>query len=248
METPIRIGHIDLSFHAAAARAVEDVVVKHGHVIERSAAPHEEAFRMLGAGEIDLLCAAWLPDSHSVYLTPLLDDVTQLTILYHPYCIWGVPDFVPETDVAEIADLVKPSVAGKMERLLQGINPGAGISRFSNSMISEYGLDELGYHFEPGTEEDCFGRFIDAHAEGRWVVIPLWHPQWLHNRYDIRALHEPKGLLGGQDNATLILRNDAKDRLGQEPIQELSTLTLGNAKVSALDDQLQRSKGKDETT
>jgi SnoaL-like domain len=38
------------------------------------------------------------------------------------------------------------------------------------------------------------------------VIIPLWQPQWLHNRYRIRELHQPKGLPGGTDQATLLVR------------------------------------------
>jgi len=236
----IRVGHIDLSFHDAAAREVEAVLERHGHTIERHAAHHEAAFDLLGSDEIDILCAAWLPDSHDVYLNPMLDEVTKLTVLYEPYCIWGVPDYVPEADVAEVADLLKPAVAEKMERLIQGINPGAGISRFSKAMIGEYGLDKLGYHFEPGTEEQCFGRYIEAHAEQRWITIPLWHPQWLHNRYKIRAIKDPKGLLGSQDAATLVMRNEAAARIGEPAIAELRTLYLGNTKVSELDDAVQK--------
>ena len=55
MHRPVRVGHIDLSFHDASAREVEDVLIAHGHAIERSAAPHEEMFRRLGRGEIDVL-------------------------------------------------------------------------------------------------------------------------------------------------------------------------------------------------
>ena len=46
---------------------------------------------------------------------------------------------------------------------------------------------------ETGSEADCFGRFEAAVADKRCVVIPLWHPQFLHHRYTIRALEEPKG-------------------------------------------------------
>jgi glycine betaine/proline transport system substrate-binding protein len=127
-----------------------------------------------------------------------------------------------------------------MERLIQGINPGTGISRFSSAMVVEYGLSAAGYEFRTGTEEQCFGRFEDAVAEGRWVVIPLWHQQWLHHRYRIREVREPKGLLGGTDRATLIIRKDAEQRVGAAALGELRTLHLGNATVSELDDLLQR--------
>jgi glycine betaine/proline transport system substrate-binding protein len=68
------------------------------------------------------------------------------------------------------------------------------------------------------------------------VVIPLWHPQWLHHRYRIRALDEPKGLLGGRDQATLIVRLDAEALIGEDALAELAALHLGNARVSELDD------------
>ncbi|RKK02954.1 glycine/betaine ABC transporter substrate-binding protein [Pseudoroseomonas wenyumeiae] len=239
MNGPIRVGHIDLSFHAASAHEVERVLSAHGHAITRSAAPHEEMFRRLGCGEVDLLVSAWLPASHGAYLAPIEGDVRELATIYEPYCIWGVPDYVPEGAVAEIADLLSPSVLDRMERLIQGINPGAGISRFSQAIVDQYGLAAAGYEFRTGTEGACFRRFIQAVEVKRWIVIPLWHPQWLHARYRIRALREPRGLLGGQDRATVLVRRDAEHRIGEAALEALSRLHLGNERVSQLDDDLQ---------
>lgn len=240
MTIPIRVGHIDLSFHDAAALEVEKILERHNLAIQRSAAPHEEMFQRLGRGEVDVMVSAWLPASHGGYLAPFEDEIIRVTALYEPYCIWGVPEYVPEESVGEIADLSREPALERMERLIQGINPGAGISRFSQAMIEHYGLDAAGYHFETGTEEECFGRYIEAVDQQRWVIVPLWHPQWLHARYRIRALREPDGLLGGQDQATLIVRRDAVDRIGTDALAELRGLYLGNARVSELDDLLRR--------
>lgn len=238
MTRAIRVGHIDLSFHDAAAREVEKILVAHGHAIERSAYPHEEMYRRMGRGEVDVMVSAWLPASHGAYLAPFEHEVTKVTVLYEPYCIWGVPDYVPASDIASVADLLKHPAIERMEKLIQGINPGAGISRFSKAIVEQYGLDKAGYEFRTGTEEQCFGRFMSAVEDRRWVIIPLWHPQWLHHRYKIRELIEPKGLLGGQDKATLIVRNDAKALIGEAALSELANLHLGNARVSELDDGL----------
>ena len=235
----MRLGHIDLSFHAAAAREVRLVLNRYGYHVVSSTAHHEEMFRRLGDGEVDLLCAAWLPASHQVYLEPIKDRVTALTVLYEPYCIWGVPEYAT---VDTVNDLLNPEVLDKMERRIQGINPGAGISRFSRAIVKAYGLDEAGYHFETGTEAECFGRFVEAVEQERWIVTPLWHPQWLHNRYTIRALKEPRGLLGGQDKATLLVTNDALGRMAADAVNALRALHLGNARVSALDDEIQRAR------
>ncbi|WP_339949260.1 glycine betaine ABC transporter substrate-binding protein [uncultured Albimonas sp.] len=237
---PIRVGHIDLGFHAAAAREVERALEAHGHAVARSAAPHEEMFARLGRGEVDLMVSAWLPSSHQVYFDPIADQLRRLGVLYDPCCIWGVTEAVPEAEVASVADLLREPALSRMERLIQGINPGAGISRFSRAIVERYGLAAAGYRFETGTEADCFDRFERAQAEGRWIVVPLWHPHYLHARHRIRALEEPHGLLGGADEATLVVRRDAEARLGAATLDALSRLRLGNARVSELDDARRR--------
>ncbi|MBY8978331.1 glycine betaine ABC transporter substrate-binding protein [Rhodobacteraceae bacterium NNCM2] len=242
MPDPIRIGHIGLTFHEASAIEVARVLEGHGHTVTFASAPHEAAFDLLAKGEVDLLASAWLPSSHDTYLNLLLDQIEKVTVLYEPFCIWGVPDYVPESDVATISDLLREPALSRMERLVQGINPGAGISRFSAAMISAYGLDTAGYAFRAGDEAACFDRFEAAVAEGRWVILPLWHPQFLHNRYTIRSLEEPKGLLGTQDQATLVARKDAIDRIGRDAMADLRSLYIGNSRLSALEDTLRKEK------
>jgi len=235
MSRPLRIGYIDLSFHAASAAVVKSILERDEHKVTLSTAPHEKVFEAFGRGEIDFLVSAWLPASHGGYLAPYETQTRKLGALYLPYCMWGVPDYVPEGDVAQISDLLKPEVLQKMQRRIQGINPGAGISRFSQAMVKAYGLDEAGYEFRPGTEADCFDGYERAVAEKRWVVVPLWQPQYLHQRYRIRELHEPKGLLGGADGATLIIRHDAEPLIRPNTLQRLATLAIGNRALTTLD-------------
>lgn len=119
----------------------------------------------------------------------------------------------------------------------------AAVSRFSQAIVERYGLAAAGYHFETGSEADCFERFEAAVAEKAWVVVPLWHPQYLHARYTIRALEEPLDLLGDTDAATLIVRRDAEARVGAAALADLAALQLGNARVSALENALVRNSG-----
>ncbi|WP_082190188.1 glycine betaine ABC transporter substrate-binding protein [Frateuria defendens] len=235
MSAPIRLGHIDLSFHAASAAVVQAILEDRGHQVVVSSAPHEAMFQHFGAHEVDMLVSAWLPASHEAYLAPHLERTIKLGVLYQPFCLWGVPDYVPLERVGSVSDLLKPEVLARMERRIQGINPGAGISRFSQAIVREYGLDAAGYHFEPGSEADCFDGFERAVAERRWRVLPLWQPQYLHHRYRIRPLDEPRGLLGGVDQATLIMRKELEPVLAPELVAMLAGLQLGNAAVTELD-------------
>jgi glycine betaine/proline transport system substrate-binding protein len=240
MVRPIRLGHIDLSFHAASAAVVQVILEDAGHQVIVSASPHERMFGRFGSDEVDLLVSAWLPASHQAFLTPHAKQTRKLGILYQPYCIWGVPDYVPEEAVSEVADLLRPEVLTRMRRSIEGIHPGAGISRFSASMISAYRLGDAGYWFQSGSEEECFGGFEKAVAEKRWVVVPLWHPQYLHYTHRIRALREPLGLLGGQDEATLIIREAATALLSSETLGKLRRLSLGNDVVTMLDHRVRK--------
>ena len=49
-------------------------------------------------------------------------------------------------------------------------------------------------------------------------MVPLWHPQSLHQEVELRELSDPMGLLGGQDDATLVVRRDAAAKLKHESL------------------------------
>lgn len=234
MRDTIILGQVGLSFHKAAGAVIAAQLERLGHNVLLREAPHEDIFRMLGEGEVDLVCSAWLPDSHGAYIAPFEDDLIKLAVIYRPYCIWGIPDTAP-AEITSVTDLVKPEIAAQFRKRIQGINPGAGISRFSRQMVEDYGLADLGFHFENGMVEDCTDAAIDAVDTDELAVVPLWHPQWLHRELGLRELEDPLGLLGGQDDATLVLRRDAVPKLNDEGLTYLGEIDLGNEAVSQLD-------------
>lgn len=236
------VGQIALSFHVASAAVVHHVLERDGVDYRVTEAPHEKTYEMLGAGEVDMAVSAWLPGSHGAFIKPYEHDLLKLGVLYEPYTIWGVPDYVPESELAAVGDLLKPAVAARMTKLIQGIGPGAGISRFSREIVAQYGLDAAGYEFRNGTLDDCVDAFERAVAQKRWVVVPLWHPQFLHNAHKIRALPEPHGLLRGKDQATLVIRKKVADLLPERTLATLRRMTLGNASVAELDFMVSRNK------
>ncbi|WP_136443892.1 glycine betaine ABC transporter substrate-binding protein [Pacificoceanicola onchidii] len=239
MTEPLIMGQVGLSFHTAAAAVLAEVLEDLGHTIEIREAPHEEMFAMLGRGEVDLVCSAWLPASHGGYIAPFEDEIEKLAVIYTPYCIWGISADAPD-DIQSVEDLAKPDVAAKLRKLIQGITPGAGISRFSRQMIVDYQLEQHGFHFQNGTVDDCCGAYLDATAAGDLAIVPLWHPQWLHTEAKLRELKDPKGLLGGQDDATMVLRKDAAHKVSAQGIQFLRKVSLENAVVSELDQAICR--------
>jgi glycine betaine/proline transport system substrate-binding protein len=67
MSKIIAIGVTDLSFHRVTAALVANVLEGMGFEVARIYSPHEDNFKKLKAGEVDLLTSAWLPSSHGVY-------------------------------------------------------------------------------------------------------------------------------------------------------------------------------------
>ncbi|MDQ7988332.1 MAG: glycine betaine ABC transporter substrate-binding protein [Candidatus Dactylopiibacterium sp.] len=234
---PLRVGVIDLSFHRATSAVVCAVLQRMGLAVVPSHALHEAVFEQLRAGEIDMVVSAWLPSSHGLYQRRVEEVVPtrEFGLHYEPHALWGVPDYVPESAVSSVTDLLKPEVRERMTPLIQGIGPGAGITRFSIRMMEEYGLSAAGYRFQTGSQDDCFSAFEKAVEAGRWVVVPLWHPQFLHARHRIRELADPRGLLGSVDRAVLLARADRLGVFTPPQLQVLDNIRLSNAIVSQLD-------------
>ncbi|MGC0379707.1 glycine betaine ABC transporter substrate-binding protein [Streptomyces sp. SAI-229] len=234
-EPTVTVGNIALSFHRAAAAVTRRVLEAHGHRVNSVEAPHEQMFRLQEDGDVDVLVSAWLPSSHGTYLSHYRDRVRVLTPHYRPYCVWAVPPHVPAEAVREVADLARPEVAERMTTAIRGINPGAGISRFSARIVAEYGLDRLGYSFTPGTETDFVARVEQGIADQEWFVVPLWRPQYLNRLHGLRALEEPKGLLGTVDDASPVISWEALDRIHPDAVARLDGLALGNDGVEEID-------------
>ncbi|KAJ3008819.1 hypothetical protein HKX48_008326 [Thoreauomyces humboldtii] len=220
---------------SSANHVFQHVLERLGYAVEVQVDSHERMFQKQQNGEIDLLLG-WLETSHGRYLDAYRDRALVLpNAVYSPYCIWGVPDYIPESVVSSVEDLRKPGVRDVMQKCIRGINPGAGISRFSEKMIEEYGLYKDGYHFRSGTEEECFETFQRAVQKKKWLVIPLWHPQYLHHQNHIRALEDPRNLLGGVDDCRPILLTASIGKLTPEHIAILNRITIGNAAITEMD-------------
>lgn len=233
----LQIGQIDLSFHRVAAAVVLAYFDRIGQEYELHTAPHEKLFEQYRNGTVDMVLSAWLPSSHGKYIKDVTDETENFSVLYTPYCLWGVPDYVFEKGIKSVADVAQHHE--DFIKIIQGINEGAGISRFSRNIIREYHLDQLGFEFKNGTIFDCTDAFVKAYEAKKAVIIPLWKPQYIFQSYDIKELKEPKGLLGSIDEATIILKKKAINKLNSKALSFIRAIQLGNDAVTKLDYQYQ---------
>lgn len=235
-DNKVVLGRISLSFYAVTGEVVQAVLERLGHKVEVKEGTHDVIFPLLAKGEVDLLNAAWLPNAHRVYWERHQQDLAELGTLYEgAQLYWTVPAYVPPDAVRSAADLAKPEVAAKMDRTIRSIGAGAGITINSKKAVTEYGLEGAGYNVVAGTPKEWVDNFAAAYAGQRWLVMPLWRPQYLNKAYSLRVLDDPRGALGSADRAVLLGNRAARERLPKRTLEVLSKVRIPVDDVTAMD-------------
>lgn len=232
----IRLGQVGLSFYAVVGGIVQEVLENDGYKVEVTTGSHGDIFPKLGAGELDILAAAWLPDGHAPLYAKVKDATFIVGELYGDARLyWAVPDYVPADLVRSVDDLKKPDVAARMDKRIRGIGATSGLMVGAAKILKSYGLDSVGYEVIPGDATDWIENFKQAVGEKRWIVMPLWQPQWINAAYNVRVLDEPKGIYGKGDTAVLLGHETLKSKLSPETLSRLANIKLSVAAVTEMD-------------
>ena len=230
------MGQISLSFYAVTGGVVQEVLERLGHTVEVVQGSHGQIFPRLGAGEVDLLVAAWLPYGHAVYWQQYGAQADALAVLYEgARFAWMVPTYVPESVVASIDDLKQPEILARMDKDIRGTGRDSGNMMVSADVVKAYGLDAAGYQLVPGTIAEFHANYDRAIAAQHWFVMPLWWPHYINRIGNMRALAEPRGLLGQPSDGTLVASKAWVERAPSRTLQVLKRMHLGLDAVAAMD-------------
>jgi glycine betaine/proline transport system substrate-binding protein len=134
-----------------------------------------------------------------------------------------------------IDDLKKPEVRARMDKRIRGIGATSGLMVGAAKIREAYGIDAAGYEVIPGEPKDWIANFKEAVQEERWLVMPLWQPQWINAAYKVRVLEEPKGIYGKGDTAVLLGHNDLRDKLAPATLARLARIKLSIEAVTLMD-------------
>ena len=235
-ERVIRLGQVNLSFYAVVGGIVQEVLEQDGYKVEVTSGSHGEIFPKLGAGEVDIFAAAWLPDGHAPLYAKVKDVTFKIGALYDGAKLyWAVPDYVPAEVVGSIDDLKKPEVVARMDKRIRGIGATSGLMVGAAKIRDAYGLGSMGYEVIPGEPKDWIDNFKQAVAERRWLVMPLWQPQWINAAYQVRPLAESQGVYGKGDTAFLLGHNGVREKLSPKTLSRLANIKLSIDAVTQMD-------------
>ncbi|HEY7759215.1 MAG TPA: glycine betaine ABC transporter substrate-binding protein [Burkholderiales bacterium] len=232
----VRLGQIGLSFYAVTAGVVQEVLERLGHQVEVTTGSHAQIFPRLGAGEVDLLVAAWLPHGHALYWQQYGARAQQLGVLYQGARFeWMVPAYVPPAEVSSVDDLRKPEVLARMEKTIQGTGRDSGNMMLSAQVMEAYQLERAGYRLQPGTLGEFHGAYDRHLAEGKWFVMPLWRPHYINRLGTMRAIAEPRRLLGPASDGTLVASREWAAHAPPRTLSALHRMHLGLDAVAEMD-------------
>jgi len=186
-----------------AAKLIEDNLDTKVELVQTDVAP---LYQGLSRGDIDVMMMAWLPETHADYYARIKDDVETLGTVYDGAKLgWVVPAYIPESDISSIEDLAKDDVKEKLSSQVQGIDPGAGLTRLSEQAIKDYGLD---YQLQISSEAGMLTTVDRAMRSEDWFVATAWSPHWMFGKYDLRYIEDPKGSLGEAEHVDILSRKD----------------------------------------
>src|SRR5699024_590622 len=122
---------------------------------------------------------------------------------------WAVPDHIPEDKLDSIEDLKDSEIHDKLEGIIQGIDPGAGLMRLSTETVTTYGLDN--YQVRSASESAQTAPLDPARHRDEWIVVAAWTPHWMFGSWALRFLDDPKGSLGGEEHIDAVVREGFKE-------------------------------------
>ncbi|SEP96463.1 glycine betaine/proline transport system substrate-binding protein [Faunimonas pinastri] len=184
-----------------AAKLITDKLNTKVELVQTDVAP---LYQGVARGDLDAMMMAWLPQTHADYWKRVQDKVAVLGVLYTDAKLgWVVPDYIPEDQISSIADLKKDEIKSKLGGEVQGIDPGAGLTRLSHKAVEDYGLD---YKLVESSEAAMMTTIDRDMRSKKWFVATSWSPHWMFGKYKLRYIADPKGSLGGVERVYAISR------------------------------------------
>ncbi|MGK9051424.1 glycine betaine ABC transporter substrate-binding protein [Neorhizobium petrolearium] len=190
-----------------AAKLIKDELGQEVELVQTDVAP---LYQGVSRGDLDAMMMAWLPQTHADYFAKVKDRVETLGSVYDGAKLgWVVPKYIPEDAIGSIEDLKKDDVKEKLKGRVEGIDPGAGLTRLSEQAIKDYGLD--GYKLQISSEAGMLTTVDRAMRSENWFVATSWSPHWMFGKYELRYIDDPKKSLGEAEHVDVLARKGFKE-------------------------------------
>ncbi len=201
----IRIGWTAWADAEFITRMAEDVITSEFNtdveLVQTDIAPQ---YTGLAQGDIDLMLMSWQPVTHEDYIEEFGDDIVDLGVLYDDAALgWIVPQYLYDEGLTSIEDLKDPEWQDRLDGQIQGIDPGAGLTRLSHDVIEDYDLD---YNLVEASDSAMTASLARSARRDEAIVVTGWSPHWKFGAWNLAYLEDPEGSLGGAEHINAMSR------------------------------------------
>ncbi|MFT8417307.1 MAG: glycine betaine ABC transporter substrate-binding protein [Acetobacter sp.] len=223
--TSLTLAYPDSTIHEATAATIIRVLEANEIEPEIVTGPKQALADLLRKGEIDIYVAAWLPDEDANLLS---SGTSQLGKLFRPEACCCISD-----ENSSLTSLNELAQAGAdISRVI--VTPQSLATRMEQ-VLSAYSLGDAGFTLEILPDEEALARLNAALGAQPASIMPLFQPCFLFHQGGLRILNDPKKAMGGEQEATLLLRDGLRDELETDLLDELDELMLSAKIISAMD-------------
>ncbi len=191
----IRIGWTAWADAELVTRVAERLITEHyGTDVELVQTDIAPQYTGVARGDLDLMLMSWQPLTHEDYIERYGDDMLDLGVLYGNARLgWIVPRPLYEEGLTSIEQLTESRWRDRLGATIQGIDPGAGLTRLSRQAIEDY---DLGYDLIEASDAAMTASLDRAARRDQAIVVTGWSPHWKFGAYNLEFLDDPKGALG----------------------------------------------------
>ena len=205
-EEPVRIVYVDWASERASAHVVQAVLEERmGRECRLLDVTLIAMWQALAAGDQDASVAAWLPTLQARFLERHRSEVVNLGPNLEGTRIGiVVPEYVSVDSIAELS-----GHADRFRHKIIGIDPHAGITEKTKEALQAYDLDA--FDLVTGSGPTMTAALGEAMRNREWIAVTGWTPHWKFARWDLKYLEDPRGVYGGKEHISTIVRQGLKE-------------------------------------
>lgn len=199
----IELAYVTWDTEVASTHVVGAVLDDLGYDTRLTTLDNAIMWEAIATGEADAMVSAWLPITHQPQLEEYKDDIDSLGINLSGGKIgYVVPDYM---DVDSVLDLTTEA-----DQIVVGIEPGSGTVAAAEEVAETYPnlKDWEVQTSSSGAMTTQLGQAIENEEE---IVITGWTPHWKFQKYDLKFLEEPEGIIGADEDIETFARLGLKE-------------------------------------
>lgn len=199
----IELVYVTWDTEVASSNVVGTVLEDLGYDVSLTVLDNAIMWESIANGEADAMVSAWLPQTHEPQLEEYGDQVDHLGVNLEGGKIgYVVPDYM---DVDSVEDLTTEA-----DQKVVGIEAGSGTVAAAIEVAETYPnlKDWEVQTSSSGAMATELGNAIDNEEE---IVVTGWTPHWKFQKYDLKFLEEPEGIIGADENIETFARQDLQE-------------------------------------